>query len=358
MKKYEIVADWIKSRIASGELADGDKLPSEAELMRQFDVSRNVVRQSANEMIKEGLIQSKQGVGYFVQKIKSNESTDIGFICFRSSSYIFPEILHGANKVIQKNGYHMMFHESWYDINVERDLLVNMLQKGVRGMILTPVQGPDDYNNADIVQRFEKAGIPVVLMDSFFPGQEFCSVSLSDEKSGYAAAKYLYDNGHRRIGMIYSKNYYPKVVRAEGVKALLKDMNCPADESLFVGIEGQGPIRKTFRQINEAIESMNPLPTAIVCSSDDEAIILISQLKRLGYKVPDDVSIISFDNSDISRHSSPSLTTMNHPSEYMGEMAATMLINRINNPQIKINTHTYIDSQIIKRDSVKRIELG
>lgn len=355
MKKYEIVADWVKSRIETGELAQGDKLPSESELMRQFDVSRNVVRQSANELIKAGLIKSKQGVGYFVNKISTNESTDIGFICFRSSSYIFPAILHGANKVIQKNGYHMLFHESWYDVNVEKELLNNMLKKGIRGIILTPVQGPNDYNNVDIVKRFEASGIPVVLLDSFFPDYEFCSVSLSDEKSGYTAAEHLYQRGHRRIGMIYSKNYYPKVRRCEGVKRLLVEKGCAIDESFFCGIEGQGSLRKTYRQIDDAIASYGEIPTAIICSSDDEAIILMHQLKRRGIKVPDDVSIVSFDNSDISRHSSPPLTTMNHPSEYMGEMVASMMMNRINNPNIKINTHTYIDSHIISRDSVKTI---
>ncbi len=358
MKKYEIVMDWLNKQIEAGDLEDGDKIPSESELMLQFNVSRNVVRQAANELIKNGLIESRQGVGYFICKTVKNESSEISFICFRSSSYIFPDILHGANTVIQKNGYHMLFHESLYDIEIEKEILVKMLKKGVAGVILTPVQGPNDKNNAEIVQAFELKGIPVVLLDSVFPGYDFCSVQLADETSGYTAAKHLYDNGHRNIAMIYSKNYYPKVDRLNGVRKLLTEMGIPVIEENFYGIEGQGSLRKTYRQIEEAVESFKKMPstpTAIICSSDDEAEILLHLLKKKKIAVPDDVSIISFDNSDISKNSIPPLTTMAHPSEFMGETVANTLINRILNPQISNKTHTYINSHIIKRDSVKNI---
>jgi GntR family transcriptional regulator, arabinose operon transcriptional repressor len=355
MKKYEIIIDWVKTRIESGELSEGDKLPSESEFIKQFGFSRNVIRQAANELNRQNIIESRRGVGYFVKRLISNESRDVAFICFRSSSYIFPDILHGANKVIQKNGFHMIFHESWYDINVEKEILNNLLNKQVRGIIMTPVQGVNGDSNVELVETLESQGVPVVLLDSFYPNHQFSSVSLSDEKSGYILAEYLFENGHRDIAMIYSKNYYPKILRCQGVKRLYREKGFPIEDSRFYGIEGQISVRKVYRQIDNVLEKFKKMPSAIICSSDDEANILLHQLKRRGVKVPRDTSVVSFDNSDLSRHAHPPITTMNHPSEYMGEMVAEMMMGRIKSPGMKIKSHTYIDSNIILRESVKDI---
>lgn len=353
MKKYEVVENWIKSKIESGMMVPGDKLPSESELMRQFGVSRNAVRQAANKLIKDALVESKQGVGYFVLKRNTSKSTEIGFICFRTSSYIFPHIIHGANKIIQKNGYHMLLHESWYDLSVEKNLLINLEKKGVSGVIITPVYGTSEYNNVALLERLESKGIPVVLLDSFFPEYSFSCVSLSDEQAGWMAAKHLWTNGHRNVGIIYSRNYFPKILRRDGALRFFREQGSPLQEELIQGIEGQTSAKTVYGEIRRVLKELKSMPTAFICSSDDEAIILIHQLKKRGVSIPEDVSIISFDNSDVSRYSHPRLTTVNHPSEYMGEKVASVLLERVNHPEIRLRSHTFIDSYVINRDSVR-----
>lgn len=353
MKKYEIVENWIKSKIESGMMIPGDKLPSESELMRQFGVSRNAVRQATNKLIKDDFLESRQGIGYFVMKRNTGKSTEIGFICYRTSSYIFPHIIHGANKIIQKNGFHLLLQESWYDLNVEKNLLINLEKKGVCGVVITPVYGTGEYNNVALLEKLESRGIPVVLLDSFFPEYSFSSVSLSDERAGWMAAKHLWTNGHHNVGIIYSKNYFPKILRRDGALRFFREHGSPVKEELVLGIEGQTSAKTVYGEIRRILKELQALPSAFICSSDDEAMILIHQLKKHGLSVPEDVSVISFDNSDVSRYSHPRLTTMNHPSEYMGEKVASVLLERINHPQIRLKSHTFIDSYVVNRDSVK-----
>jgi DNA-binding LacI/PurR family transcriptional regulator len=90
----------------------------------------------------------------------------------------------------------------------------------------------------------------------------------------------------------------------------------------------------------------------MICSSDDEAIMLMYQARHHGIRIPEDLSIVSFDNSDLSKVSRPRLTSVDHPSEYMGELAATMLLNQMQRKELPLHTRTVIESKLINRDSV------
>jgi len=355
MKKYEIVKSWLQNNIIKGILVPNDKLPSESELIKQFGVSRNAVRQAINELIKDHLVESRHGIGTFVLK-KINESTsNIGLICYRIPSYISPKIIHGVNKIIQKSGYNLLLNESWYDLNIEKSLLSGLTQKNLAGLIITPVQGEGQQNNAEILKELEHRGIPIVLLDNDFPKYNFTSVVLADNNVGIKTAKYVWEAGHRDIGIIYSRNYRPKVLRKEGSLFFLSNAGSPVPEGRVFSIEGQVSGQRVYREIRFIVDNIEKLPSVFICSSDDEALVLMYILHKKGVNIPEDVSIISYDNSESSQFSSPRLTTVNHPSEYMGELVASMLLNKINNPGIKINSRTTIDSYVIKRDSVKII---
>lgn len=355
MKKYEIIKNWLQNNISTGILVPNDKLPSESELMNQFGVSRNAVRQAINELIKDQLVESRHGIGTFVVKRRNDGTSNIGLICYRTSSYIFPKIIHGVNKIIQKSGYNLLLSESWYDLNIEKALILGLRQKNLGGLIITPVQDEGVRNNAKLLRELEQKGVPVVLLDNDFPEYNFTSVVLADKNVGIEAARYVWDAGHRDIGIIYSRNYRPKILRKEGSLFFLSNQGSPLSNDRIFGIEGQSSGRKVYREIRTIVDTVAKLPTVFICSSDDEALILMYILRKKGVKVPDDVSIISYDNSQSSQFSYPGLTTINHPSEYMGELVASMLLNKINNPGIRINSRTTIDSYVVKRDSVKVI---
>lgn len=358
MKKYERVMAWVKDNIESGLLSPGDKLPSEPELMQRFSVSRNSVRQAINELAKEKLVESRHGIGTFCLRRGQGKSMLIGLVCLRITSYIFPRIIQGCNRVVQKNGYSLLMNESWYDLAHERTILAGLRDKGVDGIIITPVEGEEGENNAALIKEIEGQGTAVVLLDNEFPDYNLSSVVIDDLQAGRAAAKLLWDMGHRQIGVLYSTNYRPKILRKRGVLEFLGERQVSPPNQWVVGIEGQISPFRTYGQIRDFFRGNDALPTAIVCSSDDEALMFIRQAQRKGLRIPDDISVVSFDNSDLSRFSHPRLTTMDHPSEYMGELAATLLLDRIHHPEMSVQSRNVIRSAPVNRDSVRRVPAG
>lgn len=352
MKKYQIISSWIREGIESGRIVPGDKLPSESELIRRFGVSRNSVRQAVNELVRERLVETRHGMGTFCIKRSTQSTMNIAMVCLRMGSYIFPRIVQGCNRVLQKNGYTLQLNESWYDLEEEKRLLLGLPNKGVDGLILIPVNDEGTATNASLVKGLEAEGLAVVLLDNEYPGYDFTSVVLDDFQGGVQGARHLWEKGHRQIGVLYSSNYRPKILRKDGVLHFLASQQTGIREEWIIGIDGQSSPFKTYGQIRALFRQRISLPTAMVCSSDDEAIMLMYQARHHGIRIPEDLSVVSFDNSDLSKVSRPRLTSIDHPSEYMGELAATMLLNQLQRREAPLHTKTVIESKLIKRDSV------
>lgn len=351
-KKYEAVQTFLRSKIESGVIVPGEKLPSESELMAQFGISRNAVRQAINELIKERLVESRQGIGTFCVKRTQGRSMLIAMVTFRISSYIFPRLVSACNQSIQRDGYTLLLNESLYNVAKERSILQDLRKRHVDGIVITPVLEGSKYN-ADILNEFEAEGIPVVLLDGEYPDYAFTSIVIDEVAAGRKAAEYLWERGHRDIGMIYSSNYRPKVLRRDGVLGFLSSVGARIRGEWLVGIHGQISSLETYGQIRALLALKSQLPTAIICSSDDEALMFMRQAQRHKIRIPEDVSLIAFDNSDLARYSSPRLTTLDHPSEYMGELAGKLILDRIYHPDVKSRTRTVIDTNVISRDSVR-----
>ena len=352
-KKYETVHVALRSKIESGIILPGEKLPSESELMTQFNVSRNAVRRAISELVKEQLVESRQGVGTFCIKHTKASSMIIAMVTFRVSSYIFPRLISACNQSIQRDGYTLLISESLYDVAKERSVLSNLYKRGIDGLIITPVVEDHAQNNADLLNEFEAQGTPVVLLDGEYPGYTFSSIVIDEVSAGRKAAEYLWERGHRDIGMIYSSNYEPKILRKNGVLGFLSSVGANMREEWLVGIRGQVSSLETYGQIRSLLSSKDKLPTAIICSSDDEALMFMHVARRRNIRIPEDVSVISFDNSELAHYSSPRLTSLDHPSEYMGELAGKLLLDRIYHPDVKSKTRTTIGTSIIQRDSVR-----
>jgi GntR family transcriptional regulator of arabinose operon len=355
MKKYETIQTFLRSKIESGLIVPGEKLPSESELIAQFDVSRNAVRQAVNELTKERLVESRQGIGTFCVKRTQSRTMLIGMVSFRISSYIFPRIVSACNQMVQREGYTLLLNESWYDAALERSVLLSLRKRGVDGIIITPVQEEGKRGNADLLNEFEAEGIPVVLLDAEYPGYDFTSIVIDEIAAGRRAAEYLWERGHRDIGLIYSSNYRPKVLRKEGIATFLDKVGASIREEWLVAIHGQTSAFGTYGQIRQLLASHRSLPTAMICSSDDEALMFMHQARRNRIRIPEDLSLIAFDNSDLARYSFPRLTSLDHPSEYMGEFAAKLILDRIYHPEVRLRTRSVIDTTIMSRDSVRNL---
>ncbi len=335
----------------SSELQPGDKLPSESEICGLFSVSRSSVRQALARLSRDGWVETMRGIGTFVRARSGDRTMDVGFVCYYMDTYIFPRIVQSATQVLFKSGFHLMVNESRYDLQAEREILGKLLQKPVDGIIIEPYFDARGPANRDLLAEIQARGIPVVLIDNYYPDGRFNVVAMDDRKGGELAASYLWEKGHRRIGVIYKSSYYPFQQRKEGALAFLRARGAEVDERWIIGFEGSDE-SAAYRAAAQAFDTLGDPPSAIICTNDQEAVLVMQAAEERSLPVPDSLSVISFDNSDLSRLDRISLTSIDHPNEYMGRLAASLLLQQMLSRDVVSRTVSLVEPRIVERESV------
>jgi len=357
VKKHQIVETWIRNRIDEGGIAPGERLPSESQLCKQFGVSRNAVRQGIRTLLYEGRVETVKGVGTFCRSRKpSIPSTNIGLVEFFISSYIYPEIIHGCYNMLSKKGFDLLLNQSEYNLEHERAILMDLRKKKVGGIIIAPIYGAGDDSNALLLEEIQNEGIAIVLCDDYFPGRSFSSVVLDDHAGGEEAASHLWRKGHRKIGLFYQKDFLVKATRMKGVVDFLGKQGAPVPDAWIVGFNGQGPTSGAPAAAERFLREAKELPTAFVCGNDEDALHLIETAEKRGLRVPDDLSVVGFDNSNIAQLEKVSLTSVDHPSFLIGEKAAEIILDKIFHPEVRFVTQTVITPSLVERSSVRSLE--
>jgi GntR family transcriptional regulator, arabinose operon transcriptional repressor len=358
MKKYQIVETWTRNRIIEGVLIPGEKLPSESQLCTQFGVSRNAIRQAIKNLIQEGFVESIKGVGTFcrARPPESQFSSNIGLVEFFISSYIYPQVIRGCYNTLSRKGFALLLNQSEYNLEWERSILQDLRRKKVGGIIIAPIYGAGDRSNALLLEEIQNEGTPVVLCDDYYPGRDFSSVTLDYNRCGEAAAGHLWAKGHRKIGIFYQRDFLVKANRMKGVLDFLGAQEAPVRDAWIVGFNGQGPTSGAADAAERFFKGSRELPSAFVCGNDEDALHLIQVAEKQGIRVPEDLSVVGFDNSDIARLEKISLTSVDHPSFQIGEKAANILLDKIFHPEIRFVTKTIITPTLVERGSVRTLE--
>ncbi len=357
MKKHELVGSWIRKNITENKLAPGEKLPSESQLCAQFGVSRNAVRQAIRDLAQEGWVQTARGVGTFCRsRVPATQlTTNIAFIAFFASSYIFPEVIRGCDNVLYSRGFNLILNQSEYDLEKERSILLSLRKKHVDGIIIAPVYDGKDRSNAGLLEEMQAEGTAIVLCDSTFLDRRFSFVALDDMAGGAAAASHLWNRGHRNIGVFFQDDYMVKIRRMEGVYGFLERKNSSVRNDWLVKFRGQGPSSEAPAAAERFFRTAVELPTAFVCSSDEDALHLIQAAEKFNVQVPRDLSVIGFDNSSVAQLERVSLTSVDHPGFSMGEIMTNILLEKIFHPEIQLVTRTLITPMIVERSSVRTL---
>jgi len=358
MMQYQKIEDWVTAAIKQGNLRVGDKLPSEGELCERFGVSRHTVRTALSNLQAAGWTETRKGIGTFCAKRDRTLTMHIGLIVFFSGSYIFPRISRGCDQVAHRNGYHIVLNQSEYDLGKEREILEKLKKRGVDGIVIEPVFDGTGPSNADLLGEIEGEGTPILLLDNDLPDRGFSRVALDDRAGGGLVASYLWKKGHRRIGILFDRSYLPKRLRRDGAVDTLVSLGAEVRESWVLGYEGPGPTRRAFDAMSAFFGRGGERPTAMICSSDEEAVELLKAAELHGVRVPAELSVISFDNSHLADLPGISLTSVDHPGEYMGELATRLLLERIQNPGIPNQTTSLVKPRLVERSSVVDLSSG
>lgn len=207
------------------------------------------------------------------------------------------------------------------------------------------------------VQELGSALIPVVSLDNTMEGVDIDAVVMDNRGGVLAAVQYLVDKGHRKIGFIGSSLQHVSnfVMRYQGYRDALRQNGLPFNPG-FV-FEVVPTMDGSFQDISAMLEARPPLPTAFFASNDSMGVGLIKALKKRNYALPEQVSVIGFDDLHFCTVSEPTLTTMAVPKETMGRLAVQRVYERVTSPS---NVHdcikTLIFPRLVERESVRTLE--
>lgn len=315
--KYEIIAETIKENIRNYIENNIKKLPAEREIAKNYKVSRQTVRNALYILETEGYIKSIQGSGNILTgKLPGDYRNTIGLILNNDSDYIGPSIVHSLKKAVRAEGLLVRLFVTNGSFRAEREALLALRQdESVLGIISEPVNSTMSTVNFDIYEALHYKNIPVVFFNGYYQNlPQIPFVEADNYGGGYYLAQYLARRNHVNIGGIFQLDNRQGQERFMGMCKGLLDLELTFNDDNVLWYD-QNTLKKLTAKDNTTflvsyIKQCIPKVSAVICQNDFIAYNLVRELKLAGYIVPDDISLISFDNSYLADFSGVGISSL------------------------------------------------
>ncbi|OPJ56502.1 LacI family DNA-binding transcriptional regulator [Alkalithermobacter paradoxus] len=302
----------------------------------------NEIRQRVMSVIKE--------TGYVpnpvARSLVTKKSQLIGVIVPDISNFFIGELLNGIEEVGKIYEYDILLCNSYGEMEEELKYINLLKSKQVAGIVFVTWKMSDEH-----VKAIEEGNLPAVYISKNAHNFDVYSVSIENERAAYEMTKYLIQKGHTNIGFIRSSIEDDLVdsQRFRGYKNALTDSGLEINQRIIK--EGDTTSESGYYLMNEILES-NDMPHAMFATNDEVAIGAINCILDKGYKVPDDISVVGFNDIKLASLYRPSLTTIKQPIYDMGAVSIRMIVKMIDGEQLE-DKHTYLPYELIERQSVK-----
>jgi len=350
--KYMELAKWINEQIQQRELLPGQKMYSENELQKMFGVSRQTVRHAIRVLEQEGIVRSVRGSGTYVNDDRKENLTKkmrVAVVTTYVDGYIFPRMLRGIENVLLDHGCTVQIAFTYNQSRREKQILEDLLdQNEIAGLIMETTKSAIPNPNLYLFREFEARHVPVLFLNSFYPGLDIPHVSMDDYSVGYKMTKYLISMGHRRIGGIFKLDDLQGRIRYSGYMDAMSEAGLEIDEAhiLWLDTDDIHVIQEQRQRVLNRAKGCS----ALFCYNDEVAYGVLGVFREAGIRVPEDLSITGVDNADLASIGETGITTLSHPMEALGQKASENLIRMIHDPFFDANYE--FDVEIVPRDSV------
>ena len=280
------------------------------------------------------------------RSLKNRKTNTVGFIVPDIGNPSFADIAKGCYEVFDKNGYYVFLSSSENSPEKEIEIIKDLLSMVISGIILIP---------ATSVKRdlkfFADMKCPIVILDREIDGLNKDKVVLSNKKGAYDATKVLLDSGNRKIvflGGLEGAKTAQK--RFEGFKKAMDEKGI-FDEKYVLW--GDFSIDSGYMMMNRALAGLERKIEAVFASDDLIALGAMNSIKENGLKIPEDISIIGFDDMFFTAYLNPPLSTVHVPFKEEGAIAAKLLLRKMENLASSEGDRVIVDTSIILRESVR-----
>jgi DNA-binding LacI/PurR family transcriptional regulator len=354
------VENFILGKIESNEWPIGSKIPSERDLSLKLEVSRTTVRNAIQELTMRGMFDRKIGQGTFVRQrlgtpppLSSHSSKGtFGYVICKerslrkpiSSEAFYFDVFAGIEEETVRSGRHMLF--SYLDDRSADEVAAfrSFLDK-VDGVVVEEARDPA------FLDMLERCGVPAALLAPTAIHERLDCVTMDIGAGVRRAIRYLRGLGHERICIVNG----PLGMESARVRfaAWEEEMGTGGGEGIACGGEGWSA-EAGFAAMDALLDRRRDF-TAVFCANDLLAVGTLSALLKHGLRVPEDISIVGFDDTELARHSAPPLTTMRIYSRDMARSAVRRVLERIEGgamPPVKLE----YPIDLIVRESCKEVK--
>jgi GntR family transcriptional regulator, arabinose operon transcriptional repressor len=335
--KYKQILDDLKASIAAGRYAVGQRLPSEHELVKTFGTSRVTVNRALRELQLTGMIERRAGSGSYVSPNSSKGYTFGLLIPELGRTEIFEPICRGMAEAKDAGHHALLWGKSLSDSGTDNEdvdsLCQQLISKKVSGVFFAPLElTPEkDATNRAIAEKFERAGIPMVLLDRDlvpYPNRShYDLVGIDNRRAGYVMTEHLITAGAKRPVFVCRPGSAPTVdARIAGFREAILDHELEFKANMIRRIDpwDVAAVQHTVKETRT---------DAILCANDFTAAHVMKALLELKFAVPDRVRMAGIDDVKYATLLPVPLTTIHQPCNEIGMTAIETMTQRLQHPQ-------------------------
>jgi LacI family transcriptional regulator len=281
----------------------------------------------------------------FAANFRSGKSNTIALIIPSLNNPFFADLTSNINAEIRKYGYTTMIGDSDENIEIEKMELQQMIAMNVDGLIIAPCN-----DQSDLVKQIYDQGLPVVCIDRYFENLEIPFVSTDNYEGAYMATKHLIENGHSTITCIQGVQHStPNKLRVKGFKDAMEE----AGLHQYLVIGDDFSIQNGYLETRLLLHQKK-MPTAIFALSNTIALGCMKALKEMNFRIPGDISLITFDDHPYLEYLETPLSCIAQPVNDISKIAVKFLLSEINKEGDKVK-QILLKPQMKLKNSVKRI---
>ena len=342
--KYQKLYHWAHTVITSGVMNPMDKFPSETSLQKKFGYSRQTVRTALQKLEEEGLIVRVRGSGTYVAYEGSSldeERPRIGLLLSYYSDYLFPRVYDGIESALKEKGYDIEVAVTKNYLNAEALYLEGMFKRRVSGLIIEGTRSAFPNPNIRLYEEIRRRNLPTLFIHNHYANQTFDSVEMADAKAAYEATKMLIEYGHRKIGAIFKYDDMQGIERYKGYIQCLSDYGIPFDEDCVRWYSTKDMEEKLGKKGLMHIYRRTKECTAMVMYNDEVADYYMEFLEERGMRVPEDLSLISFDDAELQQVDRIKVLSVVHPKYKLGRVAGKNMLRMLEDEQWQTRNYSY-----------------
>lgn len=347
LPKYQQLADCLEEWIVGNGFVPGTKLPSDRQLSEHFGTTAVTISKGLNELTRKGVLKRKVGSGTYVAAAQIQQKRRIGVICHEvitaDASYVTP-VMDNFYRYWQERSYQVI---SLVDEPKNYEKLMREYElSGI--MVFVPRE-----EFSEPIKKLYESGVPVVSIGFAMPDLPDISFGTNHCKVGEQAVAYLHGLGHRRIGVISSVSHTAFAMRRRGYANGMWNAGLPVKPDWIINAETSISIVESLKKVF----SQPDCPTAFLITSIYNAMHVYNVCNALKIKIPEDVSLVGFNDADFVQHLSPPLTVFAQRTCDFTLAAARQLERMIQHEPLCPKSKGGTDAELIERGSCQNITI-